>query len=240
MTAKTRRCHSDVNHSWEMTPKEAIALQERLRAKVILSGFDTDKVRFVAGVDLSFPGGRAVKKGFAATGIAAVVVYDIENDAVVEEAWARGEVRMPYIPGLLSFRECPLALEAFEKIRGRVDVIMVDGQGIAHPRRFGIASHLGLLLGKRSIGCAKSILVGEVQGVLKEEQGSWVKLTDKGEIVGAAVRTRTGVKPVYISPGHLTDLVSSVKLVQKMAGRYRLPEPVRQAHILAGEKKAGR
>ena len=203
-----------------------------------MAGFDADKVRFVAGVDVSFPGGRARKKGLPATGIAAVAVYDIEKDAVVEKASARGEVRMPYIPGLLSFRECPLALEAFGKIRGRVDVIMVDGQGIAHPRRFGIASHLGLLSGKRSIGCAKSILVGEVEGVLGEEEGSWANLVDRGEVVGAAVRTRAGVKPVYVSAGHLTDVASSVKLVRRMAGRYRLPEPVRQAHIFAGEKKA--
>jgi deoxyribonuclease V len=240
MTVKTYRSRSNVIHGWELTPKEAIALQEKLRSKVRLREFAAEKVRYVAGVDVSFPGGRTTRNHYPAPGIAAVTVFDLRDGEVVEKAYVRGEVRMPYIPGLLSFRECPLALEALEKIRGQVDVIMVDGQGIAHPRRFGIASHLGLLLGRKTIGCAKSILVGEVEGDLGAEQGAWANLVDKGEVVGAAVRTCAGVKPVYVSPGHLTDVRSSVELVKRMSGRYRLPEPVRQAHILATRMRSTR
>lgn len=237
MTSGPHRCRDRVDHRWDLSPKEAIALQKELAGKVRLEPFDAGDIRYVVGVDVSFPGGRVSARKVPGPGIAAAVVYDMGRGEVIEKAVVKGEVRMAYIPGLLSFRECPLAIKALEKLRTRIDIVMVDGQGVAHPRRFGIASHLGVGLGMRTFGCAKSILVGEVRGELGLEAGSRAELVDKGEVVGAAYRTRDGVNPVYISAGHLCDLTSVIRLMKRLCGKYRIPEPVRQAHILATQMR---
>jgi deoxyribonuclease V len=140
----------------------------------------------------------------------------------------------PYIPGLLSFREGPVLEEAFENLKSEVDVFIFDGMGIAHPRRVGIASHMGLWLQKPTIGCGKTLLVGRF-GELPNEKGAYSNLVDKGQVIGVALRTRAGTKPVYISPGHLVDLPTSIELVMACTPKYRLPEPIRAAHNAAGQ-----
>ncbi len=168
--------------------------------------------------------------------IAAVVVMTFPEGRVIEVGSGTASAAWPYVPGLLSFREAPAILAAFSQLNHCPDAVVFDGQGIAHPQRFGLAAHLGLWLGLPSIGCAKSRLTGEYRepGVAK---GSFQYLYDKGEIIGAAVRTRKAVKPVFVSPGHLADLSSSIELILRCAIRYRLPEPVRQAHIMAAKIK---
>jgi deoxyribonuclease V len=200
------------------TASEAIRIQKRLRDRVVRRG----KVapRIVAGADVSYKGdvARAV----------IVVMRELEpvDQVIVDES-----VPFPYIPGLLSFREIPPLLSAWKKIRIRPDVIIVDGHGIAHPRRFGIASHLGLLLGVPTVGCAKSRLCGEYEEP-GPRRGSWSSLTHRGEIIGAALRTREGCSVVYVSIGHRIGLASAISVVLACAPRYRLPEPQRLADRL--------
>jgi deoxyribonuclease V len=160
---------------------------------------------------------------------AAVVVVALPSLELVETAGAVRRARFPYIPGLFTFRELPPLLAAFERLRREPDVLMFDGHGLAHPRRFGLACHAGLLLERPSVGCAKTILVGEPEP-LGERRGAQARLVDAGETVGAVVRTRDGVKPVYVSVGHRVDLDSAVRLVLSTTGRLRLPEPLRLAH----------
>ncbi|MGQ9681147.1 MAG: deoxyribonuclease V [Anaerolineae bacterium] len=210
-------------HAWEVTPPEAVAIQQELRRLVILRGPLVD-VRAVVGLDVSFAGGRAR---------AAAVVYSYPDLEVQEEAKAERAVGFPYVPGLLTFREGPAALAALERLRASWGVLLCDGQGYAHPRRLGLASHLGVLLDRPSVGCAKSRLVGR-HGQVGEERGAWEPLLDGVEVVGAALRTRRGVKPVYVSPGHRLDLESAIGLVLACTRGRRLPEPTRRAHILAG------
>jgi deoxyribonuclease V len=161
---------------------------------------------------------------------AAVVLFDLDASAVVEVATASAEAAFPYVPGLLSFRELPVVLAAFRKLQGVPDVVLVDGQGIAHPRRLGIACHLGLWLGVPAIGCAKSRLCGE-HGAVGAMQGDTVPLLLDGEEVGRVLRTRDRVRPLYISPGHQVSIERSVQVVLSCGRGYRLPEPTRQAHI---------
>jgi deoxyribonuclease V len=197
---------------------EAIRIQKRLRSRVIRRG--TIKPRIVAGADVSYKGdvARAV----------IVLLRDLEP---VEQVVVDEEVPFPYIPGLLSFREIPPLLSAWKKIRMVPDVVIVDGQGIAHPRRFGIASHLGLVLGVPTIGCAKSRLCGEFEEP-GPKRGSWSSLTHQGEAIGAALRTRDGCNVVYVSVGHRVSLESAISVVLACAPRYRLPEPQRLADRL--------
>ena len=184
--------------------------------------------KFVAGVDLSPPDKEGIARG-------AVVVLRLPELEVVEVQAASAKPGFPYVPGLLSFREAPVILAACEKLKLSPDLILVDGQGIAHPRRIGIASHLGLLLNIPGIGCAKSILVGKSEEV-GAKLGSWSPLVDKGELIGAALRTRKGVKPVYISIGHKVDLEAAIHWVLACCRGYRLPEPIRLAHLAAAGK----
>jgi len=160
---------------------------------------------------------------------ASVVVCELPSLRVAEAAWAVRGARFPYIPGLFSFREVPPLLAAFARLERRPDVLLFDGQGWAHPRRFGLACHAGLLLGRPSVGCAKSILVGR-HAELGRARGSRADMIHEGEVVGAAVRTREGVKPVYVSIGHRADLSSAVSLVLEVTPKLRLPEPLRLAH----------
>lgn len=212
-------------HEWTLSPADAIALQKRLAAEIVYDRpLDLDAVRLVAGVDVS------VKDNISQ---AAVVVVKVPGFEVVEIARAQRPTTFPYIPGLLSFREGPVLEDAFTKLHTEPDVLIFDGMGRAHPRRLGIASQMGLWLQKPTIGCGKSMFVGQYVEP-PNERGGWVELIDKGEVIGAIVRTRPRVKPVYISVGHLADLHTSVKLVMRCVLKYRLPEPIRLAHNAAG------
>lgn len=210
-------------HRWPTVYKDAVALQEKLRGRVVTGGGPTD-VRLVAGVDVSY-------SRESDTYYAGIVVMRWPGLEPVEEAWASGKPSFPYIPGLLSFREGPITLAAFRKLKHTPDVIMFDGQGVAHPRGFGLASHIGLLMDIPSIGCAKSVLVGEFDEPGRV-RGSVSPLVYKGAVVGQAVRTRDGVNPVYVSVGHRLSLESAVSIVLGCFGGYRVPEPTRRAHIL--------
>jgi deoxyribonuclease V len=210
-------------HSWDLTRGEAVEVQQRLRNLVHLQPL-ARPVNTIAGADISY-------NKYSDTVYAGIVVLSLPDLQVIESAGVRRIEKFPYIPGLLSFREAPSLLEVWEKLKTKPDVLMLDGQGIAHPRRFGIACHVGVLLDWPTIGCAKSILVGK-HGELGLEAGSRSPLVDKGEQVGVALRTKNKVAPVYVSPGHLIDLDSSIDLVLRSITRYRLPETTRQAHLL--------
>jgi deoxyribonuclease V len=210
-------------HSWDLTRGEAVEVQRRLRNLVRLQPL-ARPVNTIAGADVSY-------NKYSDTIYAGIVVLSLPDLRVIESAGVRRIEKFPYIPGLLSFREAPSLLEVWEKLKTKPDVLMLDGQGIAHPRRFGIACHIGVLLDWPTIGCAKSILVGK-HGELGLEAGSRSPLVDKGEQVGVALRTKNKVAPVYVSPGHLIDLDSSIDLVLRSITKYRLPETTRQAHLL--------
>lgn len=201
-----------------------MALQRDWSARLILVD-RLGSVQRVAGVDVGFEGGGAVTR-------AAVVVLGYPGLELLETAIARRPTTFPYVPGLLSFRELPAVLEALDRLRETPDLLLCDGQGIAHPRRFGIASHLGLLVDLPSIGVAKSRLYGSHSAV-PEARGAWTPLHAEGEVIGAVLRTRTGVKPLYVSPGHRVNLETAVGYVLGCCTRYRLPETTRQAHRLA-------
>ncbi len=209
-----------------------MALQRELRLRVVTRPF-RDAVNTVAGVDVHVPARAGAASGAIAT--AAVVVLSYPGLELVETAVASLPVGFPYVPGLLSFRELPVVVEAFRLLDTRPDLVLCDGQGYAHPRRFGLACHLGLLTGVPSIGVAKTLLVG-MHEPLGAERGSWVALTDGDETVGAAVRTRCGVKPVYVSVGHDVDLETAVAWTLRCTSRYRLPETTRLAHGVAGRR----
>ena len=212
-------------HSWNVTPEEARQLQNELRIQVI----STDRfgtINTVAGVDIG------LKKD---TAIASVVVLSFPELQVVDSVVIASPVRFPYIPGLLSFREIPPLLTTFDQLQTIPDLIIVDGQGIAHPRRFGLASHLGLILDKPTIGCAKSRLWGRYTEP-NTEQGAYTYLTDKEEVIGAAVRTRTNVRVVYVSIGHRISLDSARMWTLACCRGYRLPETTRHAHNAASGK----
>jgi len=212
-------------HSWQVSIAQALEIQQRLAAQVSKRNEVTAPC-FIAGVDISMG-----KRGGLAT--AAVVVLEYPELRVAETKVARGKLELPYIPGLLSFRESPLTLVACQKLTITPDLILVDGQGIAHPRRLGLASHLGLFLNTPTIGCAKSLLCGSHE-VPENEPGSYTEVVDKGEIIGTALRTKLRVKPVYISIGHKIDLQTAIQWVMNCCRGYRLPEPTRLAHLAAG------
>jgi deoxyribonuclease V len=213
--------------NWNVTPTEARAEQNRLRNEVRIEPLDVDSVALVAGCDLSFD--RGSDHVFAG-----IVTLRMPSLEVEERAGVETIARFPYIPGLLSFRESPPLLQAWSRLLTKPDALIVDGHGYAHPRRFGIACHLGLLLDLPTAGCAKSILVGSHEPV-GEQPGEWKPLVDKGEVIGAAVRTRFGVMPVYVSIGNRIDLESAIALVLRCSGRTRVPETTRRAHRFVNE-----
>jgi deoxyribonuclease V len=212
-------------HSWQVSTAKALDIQRRLAEQVSTKG-EVTAPHFIAGVDIS--AGKA--QGMAT---AAVVVLNFPELRLVEMKVAKGKLDYPYIPGLLSFRESPLTLAACQELTINPDIILVDGQGIAHPRRLGLASHLGLFLNTPTIGCAKSRLCGqhEEPGV---ESGSYTEVIDRDETIGVALRTKRGVKPIYVSIGHKIDLKTAIHWVMKCCCGYRLPEPTRLAHLAAG------
>ncbi|MBI5612089.1 MAG: endonuclease V [Gammaproteobacteria bacterium] len=236
--------------AWPRTVSAARAVQEQLRGRVIAAD-KLGKVRFVAGIDVGFEDDGAITR-------AAVVVLTFPGLELHEQVVARRRTRFPYVPGYLSFREAPAVLAALAKLRTRPDLLLCDGQGLAHPRRFGLACHLGVLTGLPSIGVAKSLLIGR-HDQLGEQRGAWAALKDvviprgphphslsrrereasrgtpqvRSEIIGAALRTRAGVRPVYVSIGHRVGLATAIDYVLRCTPRYRLPETTRLAHQLA-------
>lgn len=211
-------------HPWAVTPARAREIQTGLAGEIVREG-EPSSVRLVGGIDVSV-------NRWAKTGTAAVVVLSYPAMALVEVSKVTDTIPFPYVPGLLSFREAPLVLAACEQLKATPDVLLVDGQGIAHPRRIGLASHLGLCLDAPTIGCAKSRLCGTHEEPALEA-GSAADLTDGGEVIGAVLRTKTKVKPLYISVGHRISLAAAVKLVLACGKGYRLPEPTRLAHQTA-------
>lgn len=236
-------------HSWEVTPSEAVALQKRLRERVIIQPL-ADDIELVGGADISY-------NRFSDRAYAGIVVLRLPELEVVTTAGAVATMTFPYVPGLLSFREAPALLAAWEQLIVRPDVLVLDGMGIAHPRRFGIASHIGVLLDVPTIGCGKTLLTGKYKEPAATA-GSFAPLVDRGETIGVALRTKDRVKPVFISPGHRADIPTSVALMmrcvqtiepRKTAGkpplsstparlsRYRIPEPTRLAHLLVNDMR---
>ena len=210
-------------HGWDLTPKEAVDLQRELLPRLTICPLKS-QVETVAGTDISYSKGD--DRLFAA-----VVVLDIATLKVIEVASHVERALFPYVPGLLAFREIPPLLSAFEKLQVFPDVIICDGQGIAHPRGMGLAAHLGLWLEIPTIGCAKTRLVGDYSD-LSIEKGAQTPLMYKERVVGSVLRSKKGVRPLFISPGHLIDVKSSVDVVYRCVGSYRLPESTRQAHLM--------
>ncbi len=214
-------------HSWKIKPGEAIQLQKELKKKIYLKK-SFNKIKKVAGADVSYYKNKM---------IAGVVIFEFPNFKIIERQSFISPVNFPYIPGLLTFREGPSLLAAFKKIKNEPDIILFDGQGIAHPRRMGIATHLGLFLDKPTIGCAKSKLSGNYK-TLSEEKGSYSLLREGKETIGAVIRTRKKVKPIFVSPGHKIDLPNSIEIVLKCTDKYKLPVPVREAHLFVNQLKS--
>ena len=214
-------------HDWNLTPEEAMALQKRLAGNIERKD-RIGPVRNIAGVDIGFEEGGEMTR-------AAVVVLSWPTLVPVEQVVHREPTRMSYVPGLLSFRETPAALAAFDRLTNRPELVMVDGQGIAHPRRLGVASHLGLWLDLPTIGVAKSRLCG-THGEVPEAKGEWTPLRHRGETIGAVLRSRLGVKPLYVSLGHRLSLATSLDWVVRCLGRTKLPEPTRLADRLASRR----
>ncbi len=215
-----------IQHSWNLSPKEAIALQHELQALVKVEAL-TQKVRYIAGADISFNKGDD-------TVYAGIVVLELPDLKEVARATLITKANFPYVPGLLSFRESPPLLEVWKKLPLKPDVLMLDGHGLAHNRRFGLACHFGLLTDCPTIGCAKKLFVGK-HDVLGDTKGSIAYLHDKGEEIGAVLRTRDRVHPVYISVGYRVTLKNALDLALQCAPKYRIPIPTRQAHIVVNE-----
>jgi deoxyribonuclease V len=216
-------------HRWDLEPREAMEVQRELAGKVIRED-RLGEVKVIAGIDIS----ANDRTGLARAAIVALAYPSME---VLERVRHEEALHFPYIPGLLSFREAPSILASFQKLRHKPDLLMVDGQGLAHPRRFGIACHLGVLLDLPSIGCAKSILTGHLSGTLGQEVGAHVTLVSDGEVLGMGLRTKTHTNPLIISIGHRISLETAVDYVLKCCRGYRLPEPTRQAHNTASTRE---
>ncbi|CEK20646.1 Endonuclease V [Chthonomonas calidirosea] len=223
-----------IQHAWNLTPQEAVQLQKKLAEKVRVEPLDVENVRLVAGCDISFSAHASAE----APVFAGIVVLERPQLTLKERVGVRTVASFPYIPGLLSFREAPPLLEAWARLSTHPDVLIADGQGLAHPRRFGIACHLGLLLNMPSIGVAKSLLVGHHEAV-PNDVGAWQPVVDRGEVVGAALRLKQNVAPIYVSVGHRVDLMSAIRLVLQCRGLTRLPEPTRQAHLYVNALRRG-
>ncbi len=216
-----------LTHRWNLSFEEARQLQNQLVEQLCFRELSLSSIRWIAGADVAFAKNEA---------FASVLLFSFPELVCVEKHYARCSISFPYVPGFLSFREGEVLLQALDHLVQEPDVILFDGQGIAHPRKFGMAAHLGLLLDKPSLGCAKSRLVGSY----KEpdlEKGSLSPLIFRGEAIGAVVRTRTNVKPIFVSPGHLMSIDSAVQIALACAIKYRLPEPTRLADKGVGEYK---
>ena len=218
-------------HAWDITPKEAVAIQKELRSRVELTGMESE-IHLVGGADISF-------NKYSEVIYAGIVVLKFPELTEVTRSMVVTKTSFPYIPGLLSFRETPALLEAWEQLDPKPDVMVLDGQGIAHPRRLGIAAQCGLLTGGPAIGCAKSLLTGKYDPPLNK-RGAWSALMDQDEQIGMVLRTRENVKPVFVSPGHKIDFITSIELVMRCCTKYRLPETTRLAHRLVNELRTSK
>jgi deoxyribonuclease V len=216
-------------HNWQVNIQQAKQIQRDLASQLSRKN-ETTNHRFIAGADISAPASSNIAR-------AAVVLLEYPSLEVIEVQTSENTLFFPYVPGFLSFRESPLLIAAFEKLSTNPDILLVDGQGIAHPRRLGIASHLGLILDIPSIGCAKSRLCGKHKSLITGAAGSYTELIDNNEIIGAAVITKNNTKPVYVSIGHKVDLPTAIHWVMECCTNYRLPEPCRLAHIAASGKQ---
>ena len=210
-------------HRWDVSPEEAIVIQNRLRSQLDLQS-ELREIRTVAGIDVSYDKGSDVL-------FAAIVVLQLPHLQEIDTVGTSAVVPFPYVPGLLSFRECPAVLRAWEKLRVIPDCIMCDGQGIAHPRRFGIASHLGVWLDIPAIGCAKSLLVGTYEEP-EVKRGSFLPLVHRKEQVGVILRTKDNTGPVFVSQGNKISLRQAIEIVLVCGTKYRIPEPTRRAHLV--------
>lgn len=218
-------------HAWQVSPHEAIAIQRRLRAEVSTEN-SVGELRYIAGADIA----TSKESPRAYAGVVVLSYPDLE---VVEERGIEDEVRFPYVPGLLAFREGPALIRVFEQLTTEPDVLVFDGQGLAHPRGMGIATHLGLIFDKPSIGCAKSLLYGRYQEP-GQEKGAWADLRDpRGNIIGAVVRTKPKTTPIFVSIGHRIDLASAIRLLLHCTRGVRIPEPTRLAHNLVTRLSRG-
>lgn len=215
-----------LSHAWNVTPREASEIQRQLSGQVIMED-DLDQIDYIAGVDVGFEEDGRITR-------AAVAVMEFPSLVLYKTSIARCKTAFPYVPGLLSFRELPAVLKALDKLKQLPDLFLCDGQGYAHPRRFGIACHLGVLTGIPSIGVAKTRLLGTHRTVANR-RGAWQPLRDKDEIIGAVLRTRINVKPVYVSVGHRISLETAITFVMRCTTCYRLPETTRQAHKYASQ-----
>ena len=219
----TLRLHC--RHGWDVDAAQAVAIQKQLREQVVQKDHLNSPISRVAGVDVGF-------EDQGQTARAAVAVLGFPDLQPIKQAIARVPTRFPYIPGLLSFRELPAIVPALEKLEQLPDLLLCDGQGYAHPRRFGLACHLGILTGIPSIGVAKTRLLGRY-AALPDQRGAWVPLIDKDEVIGAVLRTRQGVNPLFISIGHRITLSTAINYVMRCTTRYKLPQTTRYAHRLA-------
>ncbi|MCE9624053.1 MAG: deoxyribonuclease V [Deltaproteobacteria bacterium] len=208
------------SHSWELSPKQAVELQKELAPQVVIRD-DFGEIRCVAGADMAIS--RDKKYGYAG-----VLLFQFPSLVEIDRVHAKVPLKFPYVPGLLSFREIPVLLEAFKKLKGRPDLVFVDGQGIAHPRRLGIASHLGICLDLPTVGCGKSRLCGEYREP-GPKRGDFSDLSDKGEVIGAVLRTKEGVSPIFLSTGHRVSLRSALRLTLACHQGRRIPKPTREA-----------
>jgi deoxyribonuclease V len=245
--AKDKIMRAEKWHSWNVTPNQAREIQDSLRERWVGTD-ELGEIRTVAGLDAAFVlkgsqalgnRGRWQKLRKANRAIGGVVVYQFPEMIELERAFANETLRFPYVPGLLSFREIPVLLAALKKLKKMPDLLFCDGQGIAHPRRMGLASHLGVLLDRPTIGCAKSILIG-THGRLGKAAGSWSALVDEkagGGKVGVALRTREGVKPVYVSQGNKVSLETAIRMTLAVSDGFRIPRPTRDADRYVGEFK---
>lgn len=220
---------TNANH-WDIKPSEAIEIQKKLRSAIEIKPLDKE-IKVIAGADVSF-------NKYSPTIYACIVVFEFPSLKELTRSLVVTETHFPYVPGLLSFREIPALLKAYQQLTLKPDVVVLDGQGIAHPRRMGIASHFGLVNNIATIGCAKSLLYGKYTEP-EINFGSTSNLYDKDEIIGSVVRTKTKVKPVFISPGHLITLKESVEIIKKCVTKYRIPEPTRNAHLIVNELRIG-
>ncbi len=221
--------NSSINHSWDVTPAEARAIQEQLSAAVIAHD-DFAPITTVAGVDVGFGQGGSITR-------AAVVVLRYPDLIVLHHAVAHEPTRFPYIPGLLSFREVPAILAALAQLPAPPTILLCDGNGVLHPRRCGLACHLGLHSGLPSIGVAKTLFIGD-HVTVPPTRGAWQPIYEQGDVIGAAVCSRAGTRPLYVSVGHRVSLTTAIELVLACTPRYRLPETTRQAHRLASQVPA--
>lgn len=217
-------------HDWAVSATDAVAIQQQLRSQLRHLPLN-HPAETIAGCDISF-------NKFEETVYAGIVVLRLDTLETIEEVAVISSATFPYIPGLLTFREGPALLDAWQKLSVEPDVVMFDGHGTAHPRRMGIAAHMGLWLNRPTFGCGKSVLVGAFEEPAAE-RGNWSPMRHRGEVIGAALRTKKKVNPVFVSPGHLIDLKTALDLTLRTDGGYRIPEPTRRAHSLVNALRRG-